>query len=151
MDALAMDLERVLQRAVAAGASDIHLKLDQPPTLRIDGELVRLDESAALGSADLDAVLETLTSTTPQRRQLFDETGELDTAYVSPGLPRFRVNGFRQRGAISFAFRIIPREIPSFGDLHLPPGVRRLADERRGLVLVTGATGSGKTTTLAAM
>jgi twitching motility protein PilT len=151
MDALAMDLERVLQRAVATGASDVHLKLDQPPALRIDGDLVRLDESAALGSADLVAVLEELTSTTPRRRQLFDETGELDTAYVSPGLPRFRVNGFRQRGAISFAFRIIPSEIPSFSDLHLPPGVRRLADERRGLVLVTGATGSGKTTTLAAM
>jgi twitching motility protein PilT len=151
MDALAMDLERVLQRAVAAGASDVHLKLDQPPVFRIDGELVRLDECAALGSADLDAMLEKLTSATPRRRQLFEETGELDTAYVSPGLPRFRVNGFRQRGAISFAFRIIPKEIPSFDDLHLPPGVRRLADERRGLVLVTGATGSGKTTTLAAM
>ena len=146
-----MDLDGVLQRAVAGGASDVHLKLDQPPVLRIDGDLVRLDESATLGSADLDAVLEKLTSTTPRRRQLFDETGELDTAYVAPGLPRFRVNGFRQRGAISFAFRIIPREIPSFGDLHLPPGVRRLADEHRGLVLVTGATGSGKTTTLAAM
>jgi twitching motility protein PilT len=151
MDALVMDLEGVLQRAVAGGASDVHLKLDQPPVFRIDGNLVRLDESAALGSADLDAVLEKLTSTTPRRRQLFDETGELDTAYVSPGLPRFRVNGFRQRGATSFAFRIIPREIPSFGELHLPPGVRRLADEHRGLVLVTGATGSGKTTTLAAM
>jgi twitching motility protein PilT len=87
----------------------------------------------------------------PRRREAFDETGDLDLAYSKPGLPRFRVNGFRQRGAISFAFRAIPDQIPGFDELHLPPGVARLANEQRGLVLVTGATGSGKTTTLAAM
>jgi twitching motility protein PilT len=83
--------------------------------------------------------------------QTFLETGELDSAYSPPGLPRFRVNGFRQRGSVSIAFRVIPREVPDFGALSLPAGVRRLAEEHRGLVLVTGATGSGKTTTLAAM
>ena len=96
-------------------------------------------------------MLDQVTVAVPRRRELFDESGDLDLAYSAAGLPRFRVNGFRQRGAISFAFRVIPNEIPGFGDLHLPPGVARLAQEQRGLVLVTGATGSGKTTTLAAM
>ena len=87
----------------------------------------------------------------PKRREAFYESGDLDIAYSHPELPRFRVNGFRQRGAISVAFRVIPSEIPSFEELHLPAGVRRLAKEHRGLVLVTGPTGSGKTTTLACM
>jgi twitching motility protein PilT len=87
----------------------------------------------------------------PARLQVFQNTGDLDIAYQADGLPRFRVNGFRQRGSISFAFRVIPKHVPSFEDLRLPQGVRRLAEEHRGLVLVTGATGSGKTTTLAAM
>jgi twitching motility protein PilT len=81
----------------------------------------------------------------------FHETGDLDIAYTAEGLPRFRVNVFRQRGATSFAFRVIPREVPGFDQLRMPAGVKRLANEHRGLVLVTGATGSGKTTTLAAM
>ena len=87
----------------------------------------------------------------PRRRDTFEDTGDLDIAFSHPTLPRFRVNGFRQRGATSFAFRVIPSEIPNFAKLGLPPGVTRLAEEHRGLVLVTGATGSGKTTTLASM
>ena len=87
----------------------------------------------------------------PERLKQFHETGDLDIAYTADGLPRFRVNVYRQRGAISFAFRVIPRDVPSFEQLGLPPGVRRLANEHRGLILVTGATGSGKTTSLAAM
>ena len=146
-----MDLTAVLRHAVAAGASDVHFKVGQPPVLRSDGELAVSTEFPALGDADLQAVLDRVTVAVPRRRELFDETGDLDLAYSEPGLPRFRVNGFRQRGAISFAFRVIPDQIPSFGELHLPPGVARLAEEQRGLVLVTGATGSGKTTTLAAM
>jgi len=146
-----MDLTAVLRHAVAAGASDVHFKVGQPPVVRSDGELAFSTEFPPLGDAELTAVLEQVTVAVPRRRQLFDETGDLDLAYSEPGLPRFRVNGFRQRGAISFAFRVIPNSIASFDDLHLPPGVRRLADEQRGLVLVTGATGSGKTTTLAAM
>jgi twitching motility protein PilT len=151
MHAMAMDLGAVLRGAVATGASDVHFKIDQPPIVRLDGELAPLENWPPLGSADLDHVLEKVTFATPRRRQMFEETGELDIAYVEPQLPRFRVNGFRQRGAVSFAFRVIPSDIPSFDELHLPAGVGRLADERRGLVLVTGATGSGKTTTLAAM
>ena len=146
-----MELTAVLRHAVDAGASDVHFKVGQSPVLRLDGQLALTSEFAPLAEADLEAVLDQVTLVTPHRRQSFDETGDLDIAYSEPGLPRFRVNGFRQRGAISFAFRVIPNTIPSFGDLHLPPGVGRLAEEQRGLVLVTGATGSGKTTTLAAM
>ncbi len=87
----------------------------------------------------------------PQRADQFREQGDLDLAYTGEGLPRFRVNVFRQRGATSMALRVIPREVPRFLELGLPPAVEKLAGEHRGLVLVTGATGSGKTTTLAAM
>jgi twitching motility protein PilT len=146
-----MELNTVLTRAVGMGASDVHLKLGQPPVVRRNGDLVKVEGIDPLGSADLLSVLEIVTISTPGRRELFEESGELDVAYTSPDLPRFRVNGFRQRGAISFAFRVIPDRIPGFDELHLPRGVARLAQEHRGLVLVTGATGSGKTTTLAAM
>jgi twitching motility protein PilT len=146
-----MDLHAVLQHAVESGASDVHLKVGQPPILRFDGELGPAAGFSPLGDSELQTVLDEVTVVTPRRRELFDETGELDIAYSAPGLPRFRVNGFRQRGAISFAFRVIPDAIATFQELHLPPGVGRLAAEHRGLVLVTGATGSGKTTTLAAM
>jgi twitching motility protein PilT len=151
MHELSMDLSAVLRHAVETGASDVHLKVGQPPVLRKDGELTPMADFGPLGDAELEAVLDAVTVAVPQRRQRFDETGDLDLAYSEPGLPRFRINGFRQRGAISFAFRLIPDEIPGFDELHLPPGVARLANEQRGLVLVTGATGSGKTTTLAAM
>ena len=146
-----MDLDALLQRVVATGASDVHLKLGQPPIIRIDGDLEPMQDWAVLGDADLEGALHAVTVRSPKRREAFYESGDLDIAYSHPELPRFRVNGFRQRGAISIAFRVIPSEIPSFEDLHLPAGVRRLAKEHRGLVLVTGPTGSGKTTTLACM
>ena len=146
-----MDLTAVLMRAVGLGASDVHLKVGQPPVVRKDGGLEPMQGVDPLADADLEAVLDEVTSGAAVRRQLFDTTGELDIAFVRDDLPRFRVNGFRQRGAISFAFRAIPDRIPGFDELHLPRGVARLAREQRGLVLVTGATGSGKTTTLAAM
>ncbi len=98
----------------------------------------------------LEQVIATITRHVPERHQLFESSGELDISYQCAGT-RYRVNAFRQRGAISAVFRVIPHTIPSFETLHMPPGVRRLADEHRGLVLVTGATGSGKSTTLAAM
>ncbi len=146
-----MDLNTLLRRAVELGASDVHLKIGKPPMLRRDGELEAMPDAPELGDAELAAVLEKVTEVAPQRFALFHESGDLDIAYTAEGLPRFRVNAFRQRGAISFAFRVIPRDVPSFEQLSLPPGVSRLAEEHRGLVLVTGATGSGKTTTLAAM
>jgi twitching motility protein PilT len=146
-----VDLNAVLGRAVELGASDIHLKVGQPPVLRRDGELGLLPDHAPLYESDLDAALALVADLAPAKLSHFHETGELDIAYASEGLPRFRVNGFRQRGAISFAFRVIPNEVPSFAQLRLPQGVARLAEEHRGLILVTGATGSGKTTTLAAV
>ena len=146
-----MDLNAILRRAVDLGASDIHLKVDQPPMLRQDGAIAPLAECPALNEQNLLAVLEAVTRVAPERLRQFHDSGDLDLAYTAEGLPRFRVNAFRQRGAISFAFRVIPRDVPSFEQLSMPAGVSRLANEHRGLILVTGATGSGKTTTLAAM
>jgi twitching motility protein PilT len=151
MTAAPMDLESVLRRAVQLGASDIHLKVDRPPILRHDGELSELAGAQPLTDADLELALQRVCLATPARLQAFMDAGDLDTAFTAEGLPRFRVNGFRQRGSISFAFRVIPREVPTIQQLGLPAGVARLAEEHRGLVLVTGATGSGKTTTLAAV
>ena len=146
-----MQINLLLQRAAEAGASDIHLKAGRPPILRHDGQLAALDDWPVLREADLEAILEAICAGTPSRLETFRRSGELDTAYSQENLPRFRINGFRQRGSISFAFRVIPQEIPGFTSLGLPAGVQKLADEQRGLVLVTGATGSGKTTTLAAI
>src|SRR5258705_4295090 len=146
-----MELNDLLRRAVDAGASDIHLKLDRPPMLRRDGSVAPLEGVEPLTEADLDAYLRTVTAIAPQRYDLYHESGDLDIAYTADDLPRFRVNAFRQRGATSFALRVIPKKVPRFEDLGLPDGIRALAEEHRGLVLVTGATGSGKTTTLAAM
>jgi twitching motility protein PilT len=145
-----MNLDALLGAAVRAGASDIHLKLGRPPLVRLDGAVTPL-EGPELTEEDLDSCLRALTAIAPQRYEAFQQTGELDIAYTGPDLPRFRVNAFRQRGATSFALRVIPRRVPQFTDLGLPEGVARLAEEHRGLVLVTGATGSGKTTTLAAI
>ena len=151
MLAVSMELNDVLTHAVETGATDVHFKLGQPPVLRSDGSLAPASVFPPLDENDLATILDAVTASAPRRREAFDETGELDIAYASSGLPRFRVNGFRQRGAISFAFRRVPSAIAGFEDLGLPPGVERLAGEPRGLVLVTGATGSGKTTTLAAV
>ena len=148
---LPVDLNTLLRHAVKLGASDIHLKLEQPPMLRRDGAIGPVDGAPPLRESDLLAALETVTCLAAERLRTFHETGDLDIAYTAEGLPRFRVNVFRQRGATSFAFRVIPREVPGFDQLRMPAGVKRLANEHRGLVLVTGATGSGKSTTLAAM
>jgi twitching motility protein PilT len=146
-----MELNPLLRRAVELGASDVHLKVGLPPVLRRDGDLGPLDEYPILTDADLERVVEVIGKRSPERLEAFKQHGDLDIAYQDEDLPRFRVNAFRQRGHTSVALRVIPRNVPNFEALHLPDGVRRLADEHRGLVLVTGATGSGKTTTLAAM
>jgi twitching motility protein PilT len=146
-----MDLDALLKHAVERGASDIHLKISRPPVLRGDGSLKPVENWPEMDEQALDSVLAAVTAIAPKRLAQFHESGELDIAYQSGDLPRFRVNGFRQRGATSFAFRVIPQEVPTFEKLGLPPGVPRLAEEERGLVLVTGATGSGKTNSLAAM
>jgi twitching motility protein PilT len=145
-----MDLDGLLARLIEVGGSDMHLKIASPAMARVDGALIPMEERL-LTESDLETVLTVVTERTPAKREHFYVAGELDTAYLAEGLGRFRVNGYRQRGAISLAFRFIPKEIPSFSRLGLPDGVSGLAEEHRGLVLVTGATGSGKSTTLAAI
>ena len=146
-----MDLDDVLRRACDLHASDIHLKLGQPPMLRVDGRIDPVPGLSPLEPTELAHAVAMVTAGSPERRAIFDRTGELDMSYEPPDLPRFRVTVFRQRGTVSLALRVIPHTIPSFSDLHLPRGIQRLAEEYHGLVLVTGATGSGKSTTLAAV
>jgi twitching motility protein PilT len=146
-----MDLNDLLLLAVKSGATDVHLKFGRPPVCRLDGQLVTVENWNALTAQDLESVLATVTAVNRKKEADFRATGELDIAYTSNDLTRYRVNGFLQRGAISFAFRVIPREVPTFETLRMPHGVRRLAEEHYGLILCTGATGSGKTATLASM
>jgi twitching motility protein PilT len=146
-----VDLNTMLRRAVELGASDIHFKIGQPPMLRRDGDLGPMEDAPVLDEHALAAVLSKVGAPAPEKLQHFHASGDLDIAYQDEDLPRFRVNAYRQRGNTSFAFRVIPKTVPSFEALNLPAGVVKLAHEHRGLILVTGATGSGKTTTLAAM
>src|SRR5579859_4920736 len=124
-----MDLNGLLRRAVELGASDVHLKLGQPPIVRRDGELAALEGAHPLGEAELEGILNVVGARSPEKLQHFHDAGDLDIAYQDEDLPRFRVNAYRQRGAISFAFRVIPRIVPSFEQLNLPPGVQKLAEE----------------------
>jgi twitching motility protein PilT len=141
-------LRRALEEMVRAHASDLHLKVGRPPVLRIHGEL-RDSALAVLRADDLRRCAEQLLS--PQQREEFAVRKEIDFAVGVQGLGRFRVNLFQQRGTLGFAFRAIPFEIPSMQDLMLPGVLEGISVSRRGLVLVTGVTGSGKSTTLAAM
>ncbi|GMU93297.1 MAG: twitching motility protein PilT [Candidatus Hydrogenedentota bacterium] len=140
-------LEQLLRRAVERDASDVHVKTDGPPYFRIDGELI--PRKRELSAEDIDSILGEMLSTA-QREQM-DSRGEVDLAYVHPELGRFRVSAFRQRGTVSLVMRRIKSVIPNFEDLHLPTAVERFGQMVRGLVLITGTTGSGKSTTLAAI
>jgi len=130
------------------GASDLHLSIDTPPQVRVHGELKRLD-LPPLTPTDSKAL--TYSVLTDAQKKRFEETLELDFSFGIRGLARFRCNMYNQRGAVSAAYRQIPERIRGFEELHLPPVIAKLADRPRGLVLVTGPTGSGKSTTLAAM
>src|SRR5215467_269500 len=122
-DGFGVDLVSLLHSVVDARASDLHLKVGQPPILRIDGDLVAVDGWSPLTTDQLEVVVRDVGASDPARLQAFFDTGELDTAYQEADLPRFRVNAFRQRGDISFAFRLIPSDVPDFDGLGLPPGV----------------------------
>ena len=141
-------MDQLLREAVGRHASDLHLTVGVPPTLRINGDIVKLN-LPALGVADTQQLFESFT--TEERRAQFVKTGEVDFSYTILGFSRFRVNAFRQRGSVAIAVRIIPEQIPTIEELGLPEIVSTLARKPRGLVLVTGPTGSGKSTTLAAM
>ncbi len=142
-------LDRVLSAARQLGASDVHLKAGLPPIFRIKGELRTVRDVPAL-TREVIATFAVNMMSERQRRE-FDETFDVDLAYGTPDGSRYRVNVFQQRGTVGMVMRLIPPEVPSFERLNLPPSVLKLADEMRGLILVTGITGSGKSTTLAAL
>jgi len=144
-----MELNDILRVALQWRASDIHLKAGLPPMLRIDGELVPLNEGGRLTPESTSTIAFSLMN--PAQREKFQITRDADLAYGVSGLGRFRVNVFQQRGAIGLVLRSIPFKIESIEGLMLPKVIETLALEQRGLILVTGTTGSGKSTSLAAM
>jgi len=144
-----MHINELLHTAVTGGASDLHLKVGSYPMMRVSGTLVVASEEKRLERADTEAMAGALFSA--DQRDKFRRTQEVDLAYGVPGLGRFRVNVFQQRGTVGLVLRVIPMDVKTIDELGLPPVLKRIASEERGLVLVTGTTGSGKSTTLAAM
>jgi twitching motility protein PilT len=144
-----MELNEILKIALKGGASDIHLKSGLPTMFRVDGALVPLKNGERLLPEEMQKTAFSLMNQVQKAR--FEEDRECDLAYGIPGLGRFRVNVFQQRGTIGIVFRVIPFGVKSIDQLLLPRVIERISMENRGLVLVTGTTGSGKSTTLAAM
>lgn len=145
----APDLNNILRVAVKGGASDIHIKAGLPPIFRVDGALFPLRDARRLSPEEIGQMAANIM--TKYQRRDFEKSLDIDLSYGVPGVGRFRVNVFQQRGSIGLVFRVIPFKVAGLEELLLPEVVRQLAEERRGLVLVTGATGSGKSTTLASM
>src|SRR5438445_12576033 len=146
---MAANMADLLQLMVDRRASDLHLTSGTYPQLRIDGSLVQLTQFEQLTPKDTQRLAYSVLNET--QKQKFEEENELDLSFGIQGLARFRCNVFRQRGAVGSAIRLIPYKIRTFEDLSLPPIVQQLADRPKGLVLVTGPTGSGKSTTPAPM
>src|SRR2546426_735425 len=144
-----MHVNDLLKIATERRASDLHLKVGSHPVLRINGHLAPLSELNRMSQEDTIAMAFSIMS--GRQKQKFKDHFEIDLAYSVPGLGRFRVNVFQQRGTVGLVLRVIPAKILSIEDLLLPPVLKTIADERRGLILVTGTTGSGKSTCLAAM
>jgi len=144
-----MQVGELLRLVVDRGGSDLHLTVPSQPVVRIDGVLVAQEDLSPLTAEDIESALEQIA--TEEQRATFCSEHELDFAYSVPGLARFRVNVLQQRGTISLAFRLVPFSIPSIDELGLPSICKELVLKPRGLILVTGAAGSGKSTTLAAM
>jgi twitching motility protein PilT len=146
---MAFDIDAALRYVVEREGSDLHIKVASPPMSRIHGALRPIEGSEPLTDADTEQALHAIAD----ERHLteFEEHGEADLSYEIPDLGRFRVSAFRQRGTVSIAVRTIPYQIRTIDDLGLPPVIGKLAEEPRGIVLLTGTTGSGKSTTLAAM
>jgi twitching motility protein PilT len=144
-----MELNEILQVALRGGASDIHLKAGLPPMFRVDGALVPLKDGKRLPPEEVARMAFGIMN--EFQKDKFKAQNEVDLAYGVPGLGRFRVNVFQQRGTIGAVLRVIPFKILSIKELQLPPVLEKIALEERGLILVTGTTGSGKSTTLASM
>ena len=150
MDHVMFDLDAALRHLVEAGGSDLHLKVPSKPLIRLDGELVAIPDSTELSGEETMACVKYMLDDAAKLAE-FETEREVDFAYAIRGVARFRVNSFYQRGSVSLVIRAIPINIMTIEDLNLPPVIRDLADEERGIVLLTGTTGSGKSTTLAAM
>ncbi len=144
-----MELNQILSLALKSNTSDIHLKAGLPPVFRVDGSLRPLPKAPRLTADDLRTMCEGIMN--EKQRVRFEENNEVDLAYGVPGLGRFRVNVFMQRNSVSAVFRVIPYKVATLDELLMPKVLKKIAEEQRGLVLVTGATGSGKSTTLAAL
>jgi twitching motility protein PilT len=144
-----LKIDDLLRAAASHGASDLHLKVGVFPVMRIGGELHPIADAPRLKPEDtLDMSFSMMSN---RQKQRFKEASEVDIGYGVTGLGRFRANIFQQRGTVSIVLRVIPDKTKSTSELGLPPVIDKIAEERRGLILVTGATGSGKSTTLAAM
>lgn len=144
-----MDVNELLKKAHSASASDLHIKVGSPPILRIHGELTPIASEKRLSQED--AMKIAFSVMTPGQGEMFKKKNDIDLAYSVPGLGRFRCNIFIQRGTIGIVFRVIPMRIPTIEELLLPEVIKKISMEQRGLILVTGTTGSGKSTTLASM
>jgi twitching motility protein PilT len=144
-----VDINDLLKKAYALEASDLHIKVGSPPIVRIYGELTPLTTEKRLTQEDAMKIASFVMS--PGNAEIFKKKNDIDLAYSIPGLGRFRCNIFMQRGTIGLVFRVIPMRIPTIEELNLPDIIRKISMEQRGLILVTGTTGSGKSTTLAAM
>jgi twitching motility protein PilT len=144
-----MDIIKMLVQAKAKDASDLHLVVASPPLVRVKGSLEALNGKSPISAAEIDQAFEQIT--TPEEREAFKQLLELDFAYSMSGVGYFRCNAAMQRGVISLAVRLLPPKAPTIDEMELPSICKELAVKKRGLVVVTGPTGSGKSTTLAAM
>ena len=138
----------LLKQAKEAGASDLHITVGIPPKMRVNGKLITMDYPRMMPDNTMEALLEVMNE---QQRLKFEEKGELDMSFSVPEMGRFRVNAFKQRGTVAMAIRLVGTSVPSVEELRIPDSVIELYKKKRGLVLVTGPTGSGKSTTLAAL
>lgn len=143
-----MDIDQILKEAYTRNASDIHITVGSPPIFRVHGQLIRYGEEKVMPNM-AELFVKKITNENQFMRLL--EVGEIDFSYSIPGLSRFRVNAYKQRGSFAIAFRMISQEIPAFEKLGLPMVIKDFARLNKGLVLVTGPTGSGKSTTLASL
>lgn len=144
-----MDIQKLLRYSVESHASDLHLNANCYPAMRVDGSLKKLDDEEMVNPKTLQALFDFITN--DKQKQILQDKKQVDFAYIVPGLARFRVNTLIQRGALSFAFRIIGENPSPIASLGLPTVYGEITSYRKGLILVTGPTGSGKSTTLAAM
>lgn len=143
-----MDIEKLLNATIESRASDLHITVGYPPVIRINGEIKKLGEERLMPKDNLELVKQTLDE---EKMLKLNEIGEIDTSISIAGLGRFRVNAYKQRGTYGMAIRSVGLKIPTIDDLGFPQVIKDLSRKKRGLILVTGPTGSGKSTTLASM